>query len=62
MWWTHDITVTHSESEGFVGELRELRFWNGAPNNESANGNEPTKMSLYIQGAQAGQDRRYACR
>lgn len=50
---THDITVTHSQAEGFIGELREMRLWNGAPNSLSANGNEPTDLTKYIQGAQA---------
>lgn len=38
-------------TSGFVGEIRELRFWNGTPNNTSPNGNEPTPMTLFIQGA-----------
>jgi len=38
---------------GFVGEIRELRFWKGTPNNTSAIGNEPTEMTLFVQGALA---------
>ena len=40
-------------STGFVGEIRELRFWSGAPNSEFPSGQEPTPMSLFIQGAQS---------
>jgi len=38
---------------GFVGEIREIRFWKGTPNNTSAIGNEPTEMTLFVQGALA---------
>ncbi len=37
----------------FIGELRELRMWQGSPNNTDNTGNEPTAQSLFIQGAQA---------
>ncbi len=37
----------------FIGELRELRMWQGSPNNTDNTGNEPTPQSLFIQGAQA---------
>ncbi len=40
--------VPHKE---FVGELREMRFWNGKPNNESREGSEPNAMTKFIQGA-----------
>lgn len=40
--------IAHKE---FVGELREMRFWNGVPNNTARTGNEPTEMTRFIQGA-----------
>lgn len=36
---------------GFVGNLREIRFWSSAPNGESTAGNYPTDMTKYIWGA-----------
>lgn len=38
---------------GFVGEIREIRFWKGAPNASSTAGSEPTDLTKYIWGAQA---------
>jgi hypothetical protein len=47
------VTVADS-ARGFLGELRELRFWNGTPNNSSPTAaTEPTPMTLFIQGSQA---------
>lgn len=43
----------NADPNGFVGELRELRFWNGTPNGTAASGTEPTEMTLFVQGAQA---------
>lgn len=40
-------TATYS----FLGEMRELRYWNGAPNATDATGTEPTAMTSFIQGA-----------
>lgn len=40
-------------ARGFIGLLREVRFWNGTPNDASAGGNEPTALTRFIQGAQA---------
>ncbi len=37
----------------FIGELRELRMWQGSPNNTDNTGTEPTAQSLFVQGAQA---------
>lgn len=49
-----EVITTSDTSRGFVGELREIRFWNGTPNNTSAvAAQEPTPMTLFIQGAQA---------
>lgn len=44
---------TTGTSHGFVGEMREVRFWSGAPNGSSVSGSEPNAMTLFIQGAQA---------
>lgn len=38
---------------GFQGEMRELRFWTGTPNETSPLGSEPTELTTFIQGAQA---------
>ncbi len=38
---------------GFIGEIREIRFWKGAPNSESTAGAEPTSMTKFVWGAQA---------
>lgn len=35
----------------FIGSLREVRYWSGAPNATDATGNEPTAMTQFIQGA-----------
>ncbi|MFP4527667.1 MAG: LamG-like jellyroll fold domain-containing protein [Candidatus Kapaibacterium sp.] len=40
-----------TDSHGFVGELREVRFWNNNPANMKSTGNEPTEMTEFIQGA-----------
>lgn len=40
--------IPHKE---YVGEFREMRFWNGIPNNESRTGSEPTELTKFIQGA-----------
>lgn len=44
---------TTATAKGFIGELREVRMWNGTPGNRSVAGNEPTELTLQIQGAQA---------
>ena len=36
---------------GFVGEIREFRFWSGIPDNVNTSGAEPTELTKYIQGA-----------
>lgn len=41
------------EDPGFVGDIREVRFWSGLPDNQSAGGTEPTPLTTYLQGAQA---------
>ena len=40
-------------TRGFIGEIREVRFWNGVPNNKSVSGNEPTDLTKFVQGALA---------
>lgn len=40
-------TTTYS----FIGEMREARFWNGAPNATDGTGLEPTAMTNFIRGA-----------
>jgi hypothetical protein len=40
-----------NKSGPFLGELRELRFWNGVPNNLSYIGDEPTQLTEFIQGS-----------
>lgn len=40
-----------TRTRGFLGELRELRYWSGAPNSTDATGSEPTAMTNFIQGA-----------
>lgn len=37
--------------KGFIGEMREIRFWNGTPNKTNAGGAEPTPMTAFLQGA-----------
>ncbi len=37
--------------KGFIGEIREIRFWNNIPNNLSFIGTEPTPLTRFIQGA-----------
>lgn len=44
---------TGGEAIGFIGEIREVRFWNGLPGNKSPSGIEPTELSTFIQGASA---------
>lgn len=36
---------------GFVGNLRDVRFWNGTPGAASVLGNEPTALTTHFQGA-----------
>jgi hypothetical protein len=38
-------------ARGFVGEIREFRFWSGIPDNVNTSGSEPTDLTKYIQGA-----------
>lgn len=40
-----------SAENNFIGEIREVRFWNGLPNNVSKSGSEPTALTKWIQGA-----------
>ena len=42
-------TLTNS----FVGEIKEVRFWNGVPNNYSVTGTEPTEFTQFVRKAQA---------
>ena len=42
-----------SNRKSFVGQIREVRFWTGTPDNTKATGSEPTEMTSFIQGAQA---------
>ncbi len=37
--------------KGFIGEMREIRLWNGTPNKTNAGGAEPTPMTAFMQGA-----------
>ncbi len=49
-----NIITTSDTSRGFIGEMKEIRFWNGTPNNTSSVApQEPTPMTLFIQGALA---------
>ncbi len=50
---TSQSTDVIEESKSFVGQLREIRFWTGTPDNTKTTGSEPTEMTSYIQGAQA---------
>ncbi|MCX6155970.1 MAG: T9SS type A sorting domain-containing protein [Candidatus Kapabacteria bacterium] len=38
---------------GFIGEIRDLRFWSGSPDKMAGTGTEPTDMTAFIQGAQS---------
>ncbi len=39
---------------GFLGAMREIRFWNGDPNDNAATGSvEPNALTLFVQGVQA---------
>ncbi|MFP4368209.1 MAG: LamG-like jellyroll fold domain-containing protein [Candidatus Kapaibacterium sp.] len=40
-------------SNGYIGEIRELRLWNGIPDRVSSTGTEPTELTKFIQGAMA---------
>lgn len=49
---TSSTTLEFTEApKGFIGEIREVRFWNGLPNNVSKGGAEPTELTKWIQGA-----------
>jgi hypothetical protein len=37
----------------FVGEIKEIRFWNNIPNNYSIYGTEPTEFTLFVQKSQS---------
>lgn len=43
--------VAGEAGTGFIGEIREIRFWKGSPNNTTATGAEPTETTEFIQGA-----------
>lgn len=45
--------IAGAPSFNFIGEIKELRFWQGSPNNLSAAGAEPTPLTQFIQSAQA---------
>lgn len=40
-------------SSGFIGELREIRFWNGFPDSLSYDDSIPSSLTRFIQGAQS---------
>ncbi len=40
-------------ANGFVGEIREVRFWEGVPNNLDLNSPEPNAYTRFIQGSQS---------
>lgn len=42
---------TATTTRSFVGEIRDLRFWNGTPANAATTGAEPTALTNHIQGA-----------
>lgn len=44
------ITVT-SINESFIGEMKGVRYWNGAPGGQDYSGAEPTDLTYFIQGA-----------
>lgn len=46
----NNVNIDQSEL-GFPGEIREMRFWSGSPNNTESAGAEPTEMTKFIQGA-----------
>ena len=49
---TASTTFEFTETpRGFIGEIREVRFWNGLPNNVSKVGTEPTELTRWIQGS-----------
>lgn len=50
---TSQRTEVLSGKKSFIGQIREVRFWNGTPDNTATTGSEPTEMTSYIQGAQA---------
>jgi len=45
--------TTYINNKAFIGQMRDLRFWNGVPNNEKVSGDEPTNLTLFVQGAMA---------
>ncbi|MFW5701341.1 MAG: LamG-like jellyroll fold domain-containing protein, partial [Bacteroidota bacterium] len=48
-----NIVTSDNGNGNFIGEIREVRLWNGLPNNVSASGTEPTDLTLFVQGAQS---------
>ncbi len=47
----YEPTNGDSNARSFVGEIRDLRFWNGAPATATTSGSEPTGLTSQIQGA-----------
>mgnify|MGYP006285886081 CR=1 FL=1 len=42
---------TADGGQGFVGEIKEVRFWAGNPGGQAPSGNEPSALTTFIQGA-----------
>lgn len=54
---TYFLSLPNSFSVGqnagtsnFLGEIRELRFWDGVPGNSDYSANEPTELTYFVQG------------
>ena len=47
----NETTTTTEINESFIGELKGIRYWNGAPGDQDYSGSEPTDLTRFIQGA-----------
>ncbi len=43
--------ISDSSGKSFIGAIRDIRFWNGAPGGATTTGSEPTALTSHIQGA-----------
>lgn len=43
--------VDEASNRYFIGEMKEVRFWNGVPASQTITGAEPTDLTKFIQGA-----------
>lgn len=46
-------STTTASSKGFIGQLRQVRYWNGTPGGSATSGSEPTALTQFIWGVQA---------